>query len=146
MPATPPFTEEHEALRESIRRFVAIELRPHAAEWEQARWFPDEVFGKLAAVGFLGLKYPEEYGGQGGDYLHDAVFAEELARCGSGGVAAGVGAHVGIATPPGGGVGTPGQHQRYLAPPIRGEKNPPLGVPGAGAGSGGPAARPRAAR
>ena len=40
----PPFTDEHETLRDSIRRFVADELRPHAAEWEQARWFPDEVF------------------------------------------------------------------------------------------------------
>src|SRR3954465_11948559 len=78
-----PFTEEHEELRESLRRFVATELRPHAMEWEEARWFPNEVFTKLAAHGFLGLKYPEEYGGQGGDFLHDAVFAEELARCGS---------------------------------------------------------------
>src|SRR3954469_22024921 len=88
MPANPPFTDEHETLRESVRRFVANELRPHASEWEEARWFPNEVFGALARVGFLGLKYPEEYGGEGGDYLHDAVFAEEMARCGSGGVAA----------------------------------------------------------
>ena len=63
MAADPPFTDEHETLRESIRRFVANELRPHAAEWEEARWFPDEVFTRLAAVGFFGLKYPEEYGG-----------------------------------------------------------------------------------
>ena len=57
----PPFTDEHQTLRESIRRFVADELRPHAAEWEQARGFPDEVFAKLAAVGFAGLKSPEQY-------------------------------------------------------------------------------------
>src|SRR6195952_3197052 len=101
MAATPPFTEEHEELRESIRRFIAAELRPHAEQWEADRWFPDEVFGKLAGVGFLGLKYPERYGGQGGGHLHDAVLAEELARCGSGGLAAGIGAHVGVATPPG---------------------------------------------
>ncbi len=80
---------------------MAKELRPHATEWEDARWFPDEVFGKLASAGFLGLKYPEEYGGEGGDYVHDAVFAEELGGCGSGGVAAGIGAHVSIATPAG---------------------------------------------
>ena len=48
MSADPPFTDEHETLRESIRRFVANELRPHAAEWEEARWFPDEVFARLA--------------------------------------------------------------------------------------------------
>ena len=48
MSADPPFTDEHEELRDSIRRFVAAELRPHAAAWEEARWFPDEVFAKLA--------------------------------------------------------------------------------------------------
>ncbi len=58
--AEPPFTDEHEALRESVRRFVLAELRPHATEWEEARWFPDEVFASLAEHGFLGLKYPEE--------------------------------------------------------------------------------------
>ena len=47
----PPFTEEHEELRESIRRFVENELRPHAREWEDARWFPSEVFTRMAVVG-----------------------------------------------------------------------------------------------
>ena len=70
---TPPFTEEHEQLRASARGFIERELTPHAQRWEQEQWFPDEVFGKLAAQGLLGLKYPTEYGGQGGDYLHDAV-------------------------------------------------------------------------
>ena len=135
MSANPPFTDEHETLRESIRRFVANELRPHAAEWERARWFPDEVFAKLAAVGFLGLKYPEQYGGQGGDFLHDAVFAEELARCGSGGLAAGVGAHVGIATPPVWKFGTEEQKRRYLAPAIAGEKIAALAITEPGTGS-----------
>jgi acyl-CoA dehydrogenase len=135
MPPTPPFTEEHEALRDSIRRFVAAELEPHAADWEEERWFPDEVFHKLAKVGFLGLKYPEEYGGEGGDYLHDAVLAEEMARCGSGGLAAGVGAHVGIATPPVWKFGTDEQKQRYLAPAIAGEKIAALAITEPGAGS-----------
>jgi acyl-CoA dehydrogenase len=135
MKPTPPFTDEHEELRDSIRSFVAKELRPHAAEWEQARWFPDEVFQKLAGVGFLGLKYPEEYGGQGGDYLHDAVLAEEMARCGSGGLAAGVGAHVGIATPPVWKFGTDDQKLRYLAPAIRGEKIAALAITEPNAGS-----------
>ena len=68
---------------------MAAELRPHAMEWEDAEWFPNEVFARMAEVGFLGLKYPEELGGEGGDYLHDAVLSEELSLCGSGGVAAG---------------------------------------------------------
>jgi acyl-CoA dehydrogenase len=131
----PPFGEEHEELRASLRRFVANELRPHAREWEDARWFPDEVFTKLAAHGFLGLKYPTEYGGEGGGYLHDAVFTEELARCGSGGVAAGIGAHVGIATPPVWKFGSEEQKQRFLAPAIRGEKIAALAITEPDAGS-----------
>jgi acyl-CoA dehydrogenase len=133
--ATPPFGEEHEELRASIRRFVANELRPHATVWEEARWFPDGVFRKLGAAGFLGLKYPTEYGGQGGDHLHDAVLAQEMARCGSGGVAAGVGAHVGIATPPIWRFGTENQKRRYLAPAIAGEKIAALAITEPGAGS-----------
>jgi len=131
----PPFTEEHSELRDSVRRFVANELRPHATEWEDARWFPDEVFPKLAEVGFLGLKYPEELGGQGGDHVHDAVFCEELAGCGSGGLAAGIGAHTGIATPPVFRFGTPEQHKRFLEPAIRGDRIAALGITEPGAGS-----------
>jgi acyl-CoA dehydrogenase len=130
-----PFNAEHEELRESIRRFVANELRPHAREWEEARWFPNEVFPRMGELGFLGLKYPEEYGGQGGGYLHDAVFTEELSGCGSGGVAAGIGAHVGIATPPVWKFGTEDQKQRYLVPAIRGEKIAALGITEPDAGS-----------
>jgi alkylation response protein AidB-like acyl-CoA dehydrogenase len=131
----PPFTQEHEDLRESIRRFVLNELRPHVQQWEDDEWFPNEVFHKMAAVGFLGLKYPEEYGGQGGDHLHDAVLSEELALCGSGGLAAGIGAHIGIATPPVWKFGTEDQKQRYLVPAIRGERIAALGITEPGAGS-----------
>jgi acyl-CoA dehydrogenase len=131
----PPFTQEHEDLRESIRRFVLKELRPHVQQWEDDEWFPNEVFDKMAAVGFLGLKYPEEYGGEGGDYLHDAVLSEELALCGSGGLAAGIGAHIGIATPPVWKFGTEDQKQRYLVPAIRGERIAALGITEPGAGS-----------
>jgi acyl-CoA dehydrogenase len=81
------------------------------------------------------LKYPEEYGGQGGDYLHDAVLVEELARTGSGGTAAGIGAHVTIATPPIWKFGSEQQKQRYLVPAIRGEKIGALGITEPGAGS-----------
>jgi acyl-CoA dehydrogenase len=131
----PPFGEEHEQLRSEIRRFVAEELRPHAPEWEQARWFPNEVFTRMAELGLLGLKYPVEYGGRGGGYLEDAVLTEELGGCGSGGVAAGIGAHIGIATPPIWRFGTEDQKQRFLAPAIRGERIAALGITEPGAGS-----------
>ncbi len=132
---TPPFTDEHEQLRASIRSFIDRELAPYAHEWEQERWFPDELFGKLAAQGLLGLKYPSEYGGQGGDYLHEAVLCEELARIGSGGTAAGLGAHTNIATPPVWKFGTEQQKRRYLVPAIAGELIGALGITEPGAGS-----------
>jgi acyl-CoA dehydrogenase len=131
----PPFTEEHEEFRVAVRRFVESELRPHAREWEDARWFPNDVFLRCAELGYLGLKYEEEYGGQGGDYVADAVFAEELARCGSGGLAAGIGAHTSIATPPIWKFGTEDQKQRYLVPAIAGEKIGALGITEPDAGS-----------
>jgi acyl-CoA dehydrogenase len=134
-PPLPPFGEEHERLRGEIRAFVAEELRPHATEWEEARWFPDELFGRMAELGLLGLKYPVEYGGRGGGYVEDAVLAEELGRCGSGGVAAGIGAHIGIATPPVWKFGTEDQKERFLAPAIRGERIAALGITEPGAGS-----------
>ena len=102
------------------------------------------MFPKLAAQGLLGLKYPAEYGGQGGDYLHDAVLVEELSRIGSGGTAAGIGAHVNIATPPIWKFGSDAQKQRYLGPAIRGEKIGALGITEPGAGSDVAALRTRA--
>jgi acyl-CoA dehydrogenase len=134
-PPNPPFTEEHEELRASARGFIERELAPHAQRWEEEHWFPDEVFGKLAAQGLLGLKYPQEYGGKGGDYLHESVLIEELARVGSGGTAAGIGAHINIATPPIWKFGTEDQKQRFLAPAIAGEKIGALAITEPGAGS-----------
>ncbi len=131
----PPFGDEHQQLREAVRRFVETELRPHAEEWEDARWFPNDVFTRMAELGYLGLKYPEEHGGEGGDYLHDAVLVEELSRCASGGVAAGIGAHIGIATPPVWKFGSGDQKLRFLEPAIRGEKIAALGITEPDAGS-----------
>jgi len=93
------FNEEHEALRESIRAFVTKELRPHADEWEETT-FPDSVFKRMGELGLLGLSYPEEYGGQGGDYYCNIVLAEEITKSNSGGLAMGVAVHTDMATPP----------------------------------------------
>jgi acyl-CoA dehydrogenase len=132
----PPFGEEHEELRETIARFVAAEIAPHVDEWERAREFPRTLFRRCGALGFLGLKYPEELGGQGGDHVHDAVWAEELAAAGGGGgVAAGLGAQSGIATPPIFEFGTPDQYERFLRPAIAGRRIGALGITEPGAGS-----------
>src|SRR5205814_3335166 len=94
----PPFTAEHEEFRATVRRFVQTELRPHAREWEEASWFPNDVFARLAELGYIGLKFPPEYGGDA-DPIADAVFVEELAWCGCGGLCAGHGAHAGSPLP-----------------------------------------------
>ncbi len=130
----PPFSEEHEEFRRTVRRFIERELYPHASAWEEARWFPNEVFRRLAELGYLGLKFPAKYGGDD-DLVADAVFVEELARCGSGGLAAGIGAHVGIALPPIWKFGTEEQKQLYLVPGIRGEKIAALAITEPDAGS-----------
>jgi acyl-CoA dehydrogenase len=117
-----------------VRRFVEQELYPHAAQWERERWFPNDVFKLLAEHGYIGLKFPAEYGGDG-DPVADAVWVEELARCGSGGLAAGIGAHSGIALPPIWKFGTEEQKQRYLVPGIRGELVGALAITEPDAGS-----------
>ena len=143
----PPFEPEHEELRATIRRWVESEILPHQAEWEEQREFPRELFTRAAELGFLGLKYPERLGGQGGDNLHDAVWAEEIAAAGmSGGVGAGIGAHTGIATPPVWSFGTDEQHERFLRPAIAGEKIAALGITEPGAGSDVASIRSRAER
>ncbi len=89
-----------------------------------------------AANWLLGLKFPEEYGGQGGTHLDDAVWVEELSRRGaSGGVAAGLNAHASIAMPPIFRFGNEWQRQRWVVPGIRGEKVGALGITEPGAGS-----------
>jgi acyl-CoA dehydrogenase len=141
----PPFTVTHEQLRAEIREFVLTRLRPQAAEWEDAGWFPNEVFGWLAEAGYLGLRFAPEYGGRG-DTVAAAVMVEELARCGSGGVAAGLGAHAGIALPPIATFGTEAQRQRYLVPGLRGERIAALAITEPGAGSDVASIRTRADR
>jgi acyl-CoA dehydrogenase len=131
----PPFTEELEEFRLTVRRFIQNELAPKTPEYEDAHWFPNDVFLRLAEMGYLGLKFEERYGGQGGGYLADAVFTEELAHCGSGGLAAGIGAHTSIAMAPIWKFGTEDQKQRYLVPGIRGEKIGALGITEPDAGS-----------
>ena len=128
------FTEEHEQLRESIHSFVVKELAPHAEEWEETT-FPDWIFPRMGELGFLGLSYPEEYGGQGGDYYCNLVLAEEMTHANCGGLAMGVAVHTDMATPPVFVFGTEQQKQDYLVPSIRGEKISCLGISEPDAGS-----------
>src|SRR5437764_2719607 len=128
------FTDEHEQLRDSIRRFVIKELQPHAEEWEETT-FPDWVFSRMGELGFLGLDKPEEYGGQGGDYYSALVLAEEIVHAQCGGLAMGLAVQTDMAMPPILAFGTEEQKHQWAAPAIRGTKILCLGITEPDAGS-----------
>ncbi len=128
------FTPEHEIFRQTLRQFIENELAPHAEEWEEAGEVPREVFLRMGELGYLGMRYPEKYGG-GGDLLAEAIFHEEMCRCRSGGVAADIGAHIALAMPHILVYGTEEQKQKYLVPGIKGEKIGCLAITEPDAGS-----------
>ncbi len=116
------FTTEHELFRQSVRRFVEQELNPHVDEWEEAGIWPGhEVLAKMGALGFLGLTYPEEYGGQGLDFWYTVVFCEELAQTNCAGVPTGVTVHTDMCTPALAEHGSTDLKRRFLEPSLRGE-------------------------
>lgn len=130
-----PFREEHELFRKTVRRFAQEELAPHADAWERAELFPNEVFEKAGALGIFSAHYPEEHGGQGGDYWFSVAKAEELPRCRSAGVTMGLLVQSDMATPVISDLGTREQIAEFLAPALRGDKIAALGVSEPSAGS-----------
>jgi alkylation response protein AidB-like acyl-CoA dehydrogenase len=130
-----PFTPEHELLRKSIRSFVEREVTPHVAAWEEAGQIPRAFWRRLGALGFLGLDFPAEHGGGGGDFLSSVVLGEEMARCRSGGVAFSVLVHTDMSSPWLVRFGTEAQKHRYLPGILRGETVCALGITEPGAGS-----------
>jgi acyl-CoA dehydrogenase len=130
------FTEQHDDLRATVREFVARELRPYAEIWEGDGDFPiKKVFRQAGSLGLFGAKCEEAYGGTGPDLIADAVITEELTRCGSGGVAAALGAHKDLGPYYVYRFGTEEQRQRWLVPAVAGTKIGALAVTEPGAGS-----------
>ncbi len=132
---TSHFTEAHDLFRKTVRDFVEKELRPHIDEWEEAEIFPREVFARAGELGILGAHYPEAHGGSGGDYWYSIAKAEELPRCGAGGVPMALLVQSDMATPVISDLGTPEQIEEFLKPALRGEKIAALGVSEPGCGS-----------
>jgi citronellyl-CoA dehydrogenase len=128
------FTDEHDDLRESMQAWVRKELWPHRNEWEETTW-PRHAMERAGELGYLGLCFPEEYGGQGGDYFYSLVRAECMSYSGSGGTNMGFAVQTDMVLPPIHLLGTEEQKQRYLAPGIKGEKVGCLGITEPGAGS-----------
>jgi len=122
------YRPDHLDLRETVRRFVAREITPHAADWDEAATFPRELYRKAAEVGLLGLGFPEEYGGVPGvDYFHRLVASLELAQAGSGGVVASLMSHT-IGSPPLVTFGSEELKRRVLPAVLAGERIAALAI------------------
>ena len=142
----PYFSDELTMLREQIRRFVEAEIVPHGDAWEEAGKVPREVFAKMGELGFLGMRYPEEYGGADLDTMASVVLAEELGRCTFGGFSADLLVHTDMASPHLANVGTPEQMARWMPGITSGKSVCAVAVTEPGAGSDVAGMRTRAVR
>ncbi|MDK3071826.1 acyl-CoA dehydrogenase family protein [Sedimentitalea sp. JM2-8] len=128
------FDDTHEMIRDTARTFVEREIRPHIDEWEEAGGFPREIYKKAGDAGLLGIGYPEELGGTGGDVFQKVVWVEELMRAGSGGLVASLGS-LDIGMPPLVRFGSDALKRKILPQVLAGEKIYALAITEPGGGS-----------
>ncbi|MDP9654092.1 UNVERIFIED_ORG: acyl-CoA dehydrogenase [Pseudomonas putida] len=129
------FDPSHQLVRDSVRRFVEREILPDIDQWEEAESFPRELYLKAGAAGILGIGYPEAYGGSHeGDLFAKVAASEELMRCGSGGLVAGLGS-LDIGLPPILKWARPEVRDRVLPQVLSGEKISALAITEPGGGS-----------
>lgn len=122
------FTDaERDALRATARAFIEREVMPHIDAWEEAGAFPRELYARAGELGFLGLGFPEELGGSPGDGIAAIALCEEFARCGAGGLFAGLFSH-GIGLPPILNLGTDAQQRRWIPDVLAGRKISALAI------------------
>jgi acyl-CoA dehydrogenase len=128
------FGRAHNMVRRSVKDFVQKEIVPYVDEWEELGEFPRELYKKAGDIGLLGIGYPDELGGTPGDIFFQIAAWEEIMRCGSGGVAAGLGS-LNIALPPVLRLGTDAQKERFIKPVLNGDKIAALAITEPGGGS-----------
>jgi len=131
----PPFGEQHELFRQSVRSFTEREIRPHAEKWDEERFFPDELFRQAGELGYFGLRYDPRYGGSGLDYWYVGILIEELMKGRNVGAVVGLLIQCELATNVIHEYGSEELKQEWLVPAIKGEKIAALGVTEPGAGS-----------
>jgi butyryl-CoA dehydrogenase len=136
-------TEEHRMIRRMVREFAEKEIAPRAEEIDETDRFPDDLFRRMGDLGIIGLPFPEEYGGSGGDYTSLVIALEEIARV-SGSMAITLDAQTSLYCEPVYLFGTEEQKQKYLAPAARGESIGAFGLTEPQAGSDAGATRTRA--
>ena len=144
--AHPFFTPDHEALRDTIRRFIAERVLPQADAWEGEGHVPRAVLREMGSLGLLGIRYPSAYGGSELDTLATVVLAEELGRSTYGGFAVTVLVHTDMASPHLVNAGTPAQLSRWLPDVIAGRTVCAVAMTEADAGSDLASMRTRARR
>jgi len=128
------FGRAHDMVRRSVKEFVDKEIVPFVDEWEEKGEFPRALYKKAGDVGLLGVGYPERWGGTPGDIFFQIASSEEVVRCGSGGIAAGLGS-LNIALPPIVNHGTEDQKERFVKPVLCGDKIAALAITEPGGGS-----------
>ncbi len=138
------FNEDHEAFRDMVRRFIAKEIAPHHAQWEQDGIVPRELWRKAGAAGMLCCTVPEAYGGIAADYLFDVVVFEEMARSGFSGP--GFMIHCDLVATYIASFGSEAQKQQWLPKMVSGEAIGSLGMTEPHAGSDLKAIRTKAVR
>lgn len=138
-------SEEQRLFRAAVREFAEREIAPLAERCDRSGEYPREILPKLGALGYLGVAFPPEWGGSGGDAVSFAIFAEEIARA-SAGIALGVYVHTALALSAIEAFGSDAQRRRYLVPGLRGEKIGAWAFAEAGAGSDPGGIRTRARR
>ncbi|XP_048367399.1 probable acyl-CoA dehydrogenase 6 isoform X2 [Sphaerodactylus townsendi] len=130
------YTQEHFALRASLRKIIDKEINPFVEEWEKEGQFPaHQVFKSLGKAGFLGVNKPVEYGGLGLDFSYSLAVAEELGNIRCGGVPMAIGVQSDMATPALARFGSDELKQQFLVPTIAGDVVACLGVSEPEAGS-----------
>jgi acyl-CoA dehydrogenase len=140
------FGPEHEALRESVAEFAKREIDGHLADWERDGLVPRDLHRKAGEAGFLGIGFPEEVGGSGGDLFHRIVLIEQLIESGaSTGLCTALLSH-GLALPPIIASGRQSHIDRWVRPALQGQLIPALAVTEPEAGSDVLAIRTRADR
>jgi len=121
------FTDEHQMMRQTVRRFVEQEIKPNVDEWEETEHIPRDLYRKAGELGILGVTYPEAYGGFEGDIFLKIVVNEELVRSTSGGVAASLGSHD-ISIPPILKFGTEEQKAKWVPDVLSGRRISALAI------------------
>jgi len=114
-------TDEQQQLRRTVREFAEAEIAPHVMEWDETSKFPSEIIPKLAEMGFLGVIFPERYGGAGMGYVEYAIIIEELSRV-DGSVGIIVAAHNSLCTNHIYKFGSEAQREKYVTPLAQGKK------------------------